>query len=238
MALQTTIPVLASATEEGERLLDTLPLAPQVLAAAIDQGQISLTDATTVDASFTDPPAGQIGSICGVTVRIVAFQPFATPIPNVTWPCHDGFYDVPGGLGDPMNTGDCGGRPVEVGSAEATLTASTVGTTATSAVIDRWLGTPLQPGQTPPVPPVPPYAPDFVRVVIHVPQAGSYTFSLNFWQDDSGPTMAAPNVIEAISLGLIAHRWGAAACQAANMQAQLPPPPPTGQPPLHVICPS
>ena len=74
-------------------------------------------------------------------------------------------------------------------------------------------------------------------ITIHVPQAGTYTFSLSFWQDDSGPAIAAPNITETFALWQIGHEWGGPQCLTPTMQAELPPPPPTGQPPLQVICP-
>ena len=216
--------------EEGQLLPADLQQKPQVLTDSLEQGRISFTDATTVAQSFSAPPAGQVSYICGVTVRIVVFQPITTPVHNATIPCHDDFYTQPGGF---QGTGDCGGVQEAVGSGEVTFAAATVGATATSSVIDRAAGTPLQPGQEPPTA----QTQASMWIVIHAPQAGTYTFSLAFWQDGTGPTITAPSITETFSLGQIQHEWGGPQCLTPTMQAQLPPAPPAGQPPLHVICP-
>lgn len=69
---------------------------------------------------------------------------------------------------------------------------------------------------------------------ISVPQAGSYTFSVQFWQDRNGPSIAAPNITETFALGHVQREWGGEQCTTTEMQAQLPAP---TDPPTKVIWP-
>jgi hypothetical protein len=177
--------------EEGQLLPSSLQQKPQVLTDSLEQGRISFTDATTVAQSFSALPAGQIGYVYGVTVRIVAFSPIATPVPNATMPCHDDFYTQPGGF---QGTGDCGGVQGPVGSGEVTFAAATVGATATSSVIDRYEGVPLQPGQEPP----PAQTQANMWIVIHAPRGARTPSALRSGRTAPGrpsqhPTLRRPS---------------------------------------------
>lgn len=227
-ALTITQVVPNAALQDGERLPDTLPLKPQIYTQSLARGTLSLNQGTLLAYYFDTPPNEQIGYVCGVTMRIVAFQPLAGAVPNITLPCVDKVYLDPGGW-DPSNTCPAFGLPA--GDAGVIFTSSATGAIATSAMIDLHRPT-YQPGQTPPWA-GPNAAPDMLLYVA-VPQAGTYTFSVSFWQNRSGPSIQAPNITETFTLGHYSNEWGGQQCTTASMQSQLPPP---TNPPSEVICP-
>lgn len=212
----------------GARLPDNFPLKPVVYPPASSQQTVSLNASEQMMYSFSAPPAKQVGYICGVTMRIVSFQPIAAPIPNVTLPCVDQSYLDPGGW-EPSS--GCPGAAAPAGEASVRFSSSTQGATATSAMIDPLAKT-LRPGQTPPA--EGPNDPPYMLVGIQVPAAGTYTFSVSFWQTRSGPTIAAPSITATFALGQYLHEWGGQQCTVSGMHSQLPPP---TNPPSHVICP-
>lgn len=224
---------------EGTRLPDNLTLRPQIVADSLDTGHLSLRDNTAAFFDFSQPPSGQTGYICGVTLRIESFQPLPAAVRNVTATCADQWYEVPGGW---LPSTACAAAPLPAGGGSATFTSSQVGTTATASVTAPTLppSDSIRPGQEPssldarggcgPTG----HCSTVMSVGIKVPTAGTYTFSVSFWQDRSGPSVTAPNITETFALGQVQREWGGEQCKAAEMQAQLPPP---TDPPTRVICP-
>jgi hypothetical protein len=212
----------------GVRLPDDLPLKPVLDPTAGTQNAVSMNNSVSLNYTFALPPTQQVGYICGVTVQILSFQPFSAPLANVTLPCVDQFYLDPGGW-NPSTACPAGTRPA--GSAQVVFSESAPGDTTTAAVTNPWVQS-MQPGQ------IPSSAgsnyPAWITVGIQVRAAGTYTFSVNFWQTSAGPSIAAPNVMLAFSLGHYVHEWGGQQCTASTMQTQLPP---ATNPPSHVICP-
>ena len=174
------------------------------------------------------PPNEQVGYVCGVTMRIVAFQPLAGAVPNITLPCVDQVYYDPGGW-EPSTA--CPALGLPAGDARVIFTSSAMGAIATSAMIDLHRPT-YQPGQAPPW--AGPNASPNMMLSVGVPQAGTYTFSVSFWQNRSGPSIQAPNITETFTLGHYLNEWGGQQCTTASMQSQLPPP---TNPPSEVVCP-
>lgn len=223
---------------EAERLPDGLAQKPQVLTDALNAGQLSLDDGTLTMFDFSQPPAGQVGYICGVTLRIESFQPLSGSVANVTVSCLDQQYYVPGGW-TPSTA--CPASALPAGGASAKFTSAAVGATATASVTTPTLAAtdPVRPGQEPSwfdsqAAPGASRSSTLMVVGIKVPQAGTYTFSVRFWQDRSGPSVTAPDIMETFALGQVQREWGGEQCKAADMQAQLPPP---TDPPTKVICP-
>jgi hypothetical protein len=224
---------------EGTRLPDDLTLRPQIVATSLDMGHLSLRDNTLAFFDFSQPSSGQTGYICGVTLRIESFQPLPEAVPNVTATCADQWYEVPGGW---LPSTACAAAPLPAGAGSATFTSSLAGTMATASVTAPTLppSDSMRPGQEPssldalggcgPTG----HCSTLMSVGIKVPQAGTYTFSVRFWQDRAGPSVAAPDITETFALGQMQREWGGEQCKAADMQAQLPPP---TDPPTRVICP-
>lgn len=216
------------AAREGVRLPDDLAQKPQVSTPSLATGQISLDNGTVRGYAFDTPPAGQAGIVCGVTVRIVSYQPLSGPVPNVTLPCVDQTYLDPGGW-EPSTA--CPGLASPAGAGAVHLSSAATGTAAVATIWDPRTA-PLQPGQIPSREGA--NAWQVLMLGITVPLAGTYTFGVGFWQDQSGPSIASPTISETFTLGQYAHEWGGDQCTTAAMQSQLPPP---GNPPLAVICP-
>jgi hypothetical protein len=218
--------------DEGQRLPDDLALKPQVLTSSLYGEQLNLGQHALARVTFAPPPAGQPGTICRVTVTIDAFRPLLAPVPNVTVPCVDQFYRVPGGW-EPSTA--CAAGALGAGYGAVAFTATAVGTQATAAIQAAQLNPtdPVQAGQV--TSQQAQFGAAFVSVPLTVPQAGTYTFSLAFWQDRSGPSITAPAATETFALGQVGEEWGGYPCTTSAMQAQLPPP---TTPPTQVICPA
>lgn len=213
----------------GARLSDTLPLKPVVSPSLSARDAVNLNAAASFNFTFTPPPAQQIGYVCGVTVQVLTFQPLPNAIPNVTLPCVDQYYLDPGGW-EPSTA--CPASPLPAGRASVIFVSSSPGTTVTAPVTNPWVHQSTQPGQIPST--AGSNYPAWITVGFQVPAAGTYTFSVRFWQSRSGPPIVAPDVTATFALGQYLHEWGGQQCTVPNMQAQLPPP---TNPPSQVICP-
>jgi hypothetical protein len=218
--------------DEGQRLPADLALKPQVLTTSLYGAQLNLGQQAFARVTFASPPSGQAGTICRVTATIEGFQPLPAPVPNVTVPCVDQSYRVPGGW-EPSTA--CAAGPLGAGHGAVAFTATAVGTQATAAIqAPQFTPTdPVQAGQV--TSQQAQFGATFVSVPVTVPQAGTYTFSLAFWQDRSGPSITAPEITETFALGQVGEEWGGYPCTSSTMQAQLPPP---STPATQVICPA
>ncbi len=203
-------------------LSSDLPLKPQPVSVAKVLGNIAL-DTITVDIGLATPKAPATGTVCAITARIVAYQPLAAPIPNVTRACSYHAYTDPGGAD---YGGDC--EPIAGPPASATVAfASDIpGTTINVPVQND-----ITPG-TPAVFPAPNGTAAHIWVSLHVPASGTYSVVFGLWQNQSGPTLLAA-ITEPFNLNAT-HEWSGIACTTASMQAQLPPP---TNPPTSLLCP-
>jgi hypothetical protein len=215
----------------GARLPDNLPLKPVVSPSLNSLDAVNLNATASFNFTFTLPPAQQIGYVCAVTVRVLTFQPLAGAIPNITLPCVDQYYFDPGGW---RPSTACPAGPFPAGEANIVFASSSPGTTVTAPVTDPNpdVQQSAHPGQLPNS--AGSNYPAWITVGFQVPAAGTYTFSVRFWQSRSGPTIVAPEVTTTFALGQYLHEWGGQQCTVPTMQAQLPPP---TNPPSHVICP-
>jgi hypothetical protein len=216
-------------TPTGARLPDNLPLKPVVWPSLGAQDDVNLKATASLNFTFTSPPAQRIGYVCGVTVRVLTFQPLAGAIPNITLPCVDQYYLDPGGW---VPTTACPAGPLSAGTANVVFSSSSPGTIVTAPVTNPWVQQTTRPGQIPST--AGSNYPAWITVFFQVPAAGTYTFSVSFWQSRTGPTIVAPDVTATFARGQYLHEWGGQQCTAPNMQSQLPPP---TNPPSHVICP-
>ncbi len=218
-----------------ERLADTLSPKPQPVSVATNGSPVALKTTAYYDFAVTAPPTGQQGSICGVTVRIVAFQPLTAPAPNIYRPCVDQSYSDPGGW-TPSTA--CPAGPVPAGDGTVSFTSSNVGATVTAPINGHDPNT-FQPWNKPAVEPPPlvgPTAagPTDILVQINVAQPGTYTVSMSLWQDSGGPSITVPNQTLQFLGGQASQEWSGGACTTAAMQSELPPP---TNPPTQLICP-
>lgn len=215
--------IQVGAFDSWQALPSDLPLKPEPSSAVKITGNIAL-NAVTVDIGLKTPSSGAPGYICAVTARIVAYQPLAAPIPNVTRTCADHVYLDPGG---PDYGGDCGG--VLAGppaTANIAFAASAPGTT---------ISVPIKSDVTAGKPaafPSPDGRSSHAWIGLRVPASGIYTFVIGLWQDASGPALRVA-VQDTFNLDAT-HEWSGLACALPSMQAQLPPP---TNPPTSLLCP-
>jgi hypothetical protein len=177
--------------------------------------------------------ATQPGIICGVTVRIKAFQALSGPVPNVYHECVDQVYLDPGGY-HPSTA--CPAFPAPSGEAGLlTLPSSAVGSTVTApmdGLRSDFSPDPNHPaqilndmnGQLRP----------YLGIDIEVPVAGTYTFAISLRQNRTGPTVTMSDVTDMLLFKQALHERGGGPCTTPGMQAQLPPP---TNPPTQLICP-
>lgn len=230
--LQQTIASHASADRGGwERLPDDLALKPQILSQIIPTAYADYADSTYLNLAVNPPPDQQIGYICGVTLRIVSFQPLTSPATNIYQPCVAQTYYDPGGFHPPTS---CRAHPIPGGGATLSLDPSAVGTEVTVPVrsfVEDSTTHAFVPSSSAGV-----FDHSHMELSIGFKalQAGTYTFVLNFWQDRSGPTITTESASVQFLFQQATREWGGSYCQSSDMQAQLPPP---ADPPLQVICP-
>jgi hypothetical protein len=211
-----------------ERLPDNMPLKPQRLDQVQFTGEVE-KGASVVFGLDATVPTSQHATVCGVTAKLVSFQPLTAPIPNIYIGCKGQFYSDPGGW-NPSTA--CPGLPLAPAVGSVAFTSTSPGATASGIVTD-----PSQQTPTPAVLPYPvqaPYGQYAVLIGVQVPQPGTYTFSFGLWQDRSGPRYSGPSIAAEPIFTSALHEWSGAACTAAAMQSQLPPP---SNPPAEIICP-
>lgn len=227
-----------------EQLPDPLALKPQVASQVTPVAMGGIGASVVIDATFNAPPASQPAYVCGVTVRVVSFQPLIGQATNVYHECVGQTYAVPGGF-HPSTACPAGPQPAGLGS--VTFASSAVGAEASSSITYQPPpgppGTP-QPGAGQPAQIPQPTseiggpgsccAPNDFVVKINTPQPGIYMFAVSFWQTSAGPTVTGPNVTAMFLFGQAQHEWGGQPCTQPAMQSQLPP---ATNPPTQVICP-
>jgi hypothetical protein len=227
----------AGAIDDGtwEWLPDNLPLTPQAVSSITPVALGTLGAAMTIGVDVNAPPASQPGYVCGVTVRIVSFQPLSGSAANVYHQCVDQYYMDPGGF---MPSTACPASGVPAGVGDVVFPSSSVGAEATGSITLAPFGnqtpTPNQPAQEPPSSEPNGAGPTDLVVNVHVPQPGTYTFAVSLWQDRSGPSVTGPNVTVMFLFGKATREWGGQPCTDQAMRAQLPP---ATNPPTQVICP-
>ncbi len=214
--------VRVGAFDAWQVLPASLPLQPQPIAVAKVSGNTALSS-VTVDIGLDLSSSTSPGYLCAVTARIVAYEPLAAPMPNVTRTCSDHAYLDPGGAD---YGGDCGSQVGPPASAAIRFAGSAPGSTVT---------VPIQGNAgsgRPATLPSPDGRASHVGVVLAVPASGVYTFVVGLWQDRSGPTRTV-QVSETFNLDA-AHEWSGQFCTTPAMQAKLPPP---TNPPTPLLCP-
>ena len=209
--------------DSWQALPNDLPLKPEPVSVAGVTNNIAL-NVITVDVALSMPVPSASGSICAVTARIIAYQPLAAPIPNVTHTCSDHAYQDPGG---PDYVGPCGGFATgPPASADIAFASSLPGTTITMPIESD-----LTPGR-PATFPSPDGRSADVWIGLRVPVSGIYTVVFGFWQNASGPSLRV-EMREEFNLNA-AREWSGQACTLSSMQALLPPP---TNPPTLLLCP-
>lgn len=202
-------------------LPDTLPLKPLPVSQAKGPTNITFGNSITMSVSVKIPPAPQVGIVCKLSIRMVAFQPLAGSVNNVWGSCDE--YENPGGPAG----GGCGGGFTTEGTATGTFPSAQVGTTLTPTVIGASDTQPAKISTTS-------EGEGIVAVDLQLPAPGTYTFQVGLWQDTSGPKWSNLTLRQMVLFGHINHLWSGQACTASDMQAQLPPP---TDPPEVFICP-
>jgi hypothetical protein len=193
---------------------------------------VTIGSSADIRVQVTVGAASQPGILCGVTVRITAFQALSAPVPNVYHECVDQVYLDPGGY-HPSTA--CPAFPAPSGYAGVlALPSSAVGATVTAPMEGLHSDFSPDPSRPAQIPPDTSHSANYFMVGVTVPAAGTYTFAISLWQDQSGPTVSMPAVTDTVLFKQALHEWGGEQCTTPDMQALLPPP---TDPPAQLICP-